>query len=423
MNLLSRKSSVKSSTLRDIMLLMYLCAMAAHNLGSGTDYYIARISFIGYFCVECLVLFRRKVISFDKLTVWYIVFLLINILSVIWAKNSTLVFYHIPSFFQIIFLLFFLSQRVKRIDDVIRIIELLLGALVYMVFLLYIRTPVHAWGTERVGSALGMNPNSIGMMCSTGCGFCLYFFVSSKVKLKRIIFLVMYVVLAGISLLSGSRKAIGIILAITVLFFSMIQKRGMTQNKILRRVAVYTLIALSVYWLIDFVMTDERLYYILGRRLESILNGGVKDVSITERNFFIDQAIYLFSMHPIIGYGSNNFAQYMYEISYSHQVYSHNNFVELLATLGIVGFIAYYWLPARVLYVLYKKYRENNQDTLVVLMLIILGVSIVFGWWNVNYMSVFSQLLYGLAFFTAKLSSHPINSFNILIQGALYQDD
>ena len=85
-------------------------------------------------------------------------------------------------------------------------------------------------------------------------------------------------------------------------------------------------VALLVLWYV--MMNVEFFYNVMGFRFESMLNtfiGKESDTSMNERAFFTEKAIELFKQHPIIGYGCNNFIQYMREIGNSHVAYSHNN--------------------------------------------------------------------------------------------------
>lgn len=75
----------------------------------------------------------------------------------------------------------------------------------------------------------------------------------------------------------------------------------------------------------------------------------VSDWSTYYRVKLIEEGIEFFKQKPILGHGTDCF----YLIS-QYQAYSHNNYIELLACNGIVGFVAYYWVH---LYMIYQILR------------------------------------------------------------------
>ena len=106
------------------------------------------------------------------------------------------------------------------------------------------------------------------------------------------------------------------------------------------------ILLLFFLFLINFLITNETFNKLIGWRLEGLLNflssEGKIDASTEERLFYIDVAIYLFSKYPFLGVGLDNFAAYLHYINYPHAVYSHNNHLELLSCLGIIGYLIYY---------------------------------------------------------------------------------
>ena len=79
--------------------------------------------------------------------------------------------------------------------------------------------------------------------------------------------------------------------------------------------------------------------------------------------------------NPILGIGIAN-ANIYTQLYYGHDHYLHNNFVELLACGGALGFLIYYSLYFRLLFCFYKNRnnRDREFDLCVVLLLIMLIV-------------------------------------------------
>ena len=121
---------------------------------------------------------------------------------------------------------------------------------------------------------------------------------------------------------------------------------------------------------VNLLLTNATLYKIAGYRIESFMYSinGVSvektgDISTYERQFYMEKGTELFKKNIVVGYGGNNFKTHMREIGYSHIAYSHNNYVELLCTLGITGFILYYFSWFKTVFNLIKNRKKFLQET------------------------------------------------------------
>ena len=100
----------------------------------------------------------------------------------------------------------------------------------------------------------------------------------------------------------------------------------------------------------------------------------------------------LFKERPVHGYGMNNFSQ-----KYYLNTYSHNNYIELLVSCGIVGFALYYamlLLPA--LGLLFKRKKGEKLEPLHLMLWVWLMVEMVFGVAMVQVYNKNSWLLIGV---------------------------
>ena len=107
--------------------------------------------------------------------------------------------------------------------------------------------------------------------------------------------------------------------------------------------------------------------------LLSFLEVGKGGVSEVERASFISEGIHYWLQSPICGNGLGSSVYYM-------GMYAHNNFVEILMSLGILGFIVFYSpiISAIKNYLMYKK-RTRSEDELTVLGFALLITSFVCG--------------------------------------------
>ena len=86
--------------------------------------------------------------------------------------------------------------------------------------------------------------------------------------------------------------------------------------------------------------------------LNNLITGnGVVDTSSQTRLRLIEIGLDIWKKYPIGGTGINTFY-----VSSSTGNYAHNNFVELLADIGIIGFVIYYFFIVKAIFV------KNNFD-------------------------------------------------------------
>lgn len=217
-------------------------------------------------------------------------------------------------------------------------------------------------GYETTG--VNWNANDIGLFASKAALIAMAVVYEHKGKY---IAKVMLAIVSLIVLLSGSRKAI-IIFALYVLLFSIFKsKKGRLLNSL---IAFSVIIVLTL-----FVLKNVYLYNLIGRRIVSMINGlflgGTTENSFNEHSILITAGIMFFRKSPIIGYGLMNFHVLFHRI-YPWNYSAHNNYVELLVDLGIIGFVLYYSIEVYIVGRFIKKriYSESTDALIVFIMLI-----------------------------------------------------
>ena len=133
------------------------------------------------------------------------------------------------------------------------------------------------------------------------------------------------------------------------------------------------------------------------KRLKEILEmlagtGTRADNSAWLRFAYINLGIDLFKKNPLLGIGIGN-ANIYTQLYYHHNHYLHNNYIELLACGGIVGFVIYYSMHLYLLinYFKYRKYRDRDYDICLILLLLnlIVDCGVVSYYDKVNYLFLF----------------------------------
>ena len=341
---------------------------------------------------------RNVQIQLNNYILWLFLFYGFCYLSYLWAKNKSDLMLVSNTFIQIFGTAIALTQQIKNNDDIIKIFKLINLALSYSLIVLCVKTPIEIFGTERIGSAIGVHSNALGFRLATGALLCMFLFTKSKKY--RWVYLATAIIYSILVLFTGSRKSIVMVvfcLLIYVFLYRSKDNKGFTS---LGKISLCIVIVVFIVVLWNLIMNVESIYNVIGYRIETMLgsfSGKEVDGSIDERTFFTEKGIELFKQHPIIGYGCNNFKQYMRELGYSHIAYCHNNLVELLCTLGIIGTLLFYAPLTVFLIELVKIYLKSKNDVCLVLVIFMCFTYITTGY-SVYYFNEFSFLFFFLVY-------------------------
>lgn len=97
------------------------------------------------------------------------------------------------------------------------------------------------------------------------------------------------------------------------------------------------------------------------KRWEGVFSTGTKDSSSATRIAMIKEGFDFFLNRPVLGYGVGSSGS----ISI-YKTYFHNNYVELLATTGLTGFILYYSVFIKAFYRIRKCARKKQTDNFLI---------------------------------------------------------
>lgn len=391
---------IKTINIFYIFLFLYLIAISAYQLGTGFDAIFVRTTFV--LLVAITIILGKKIVITKQIK-WCVVFWGFYFLSVIWAKNPNDTMYYVNNFIQILGIFICFPIMIKDEKSINTTLKLIIGSLLYTCVLLVIRTPQSEWGTERIGEAIGLNPNGLGMRLAIGFIACIYFLhyktsndTNQRSKMALIFYSISAIIFIVVAMFTGSKKAL-LMIILGFVSYELIISKGW--KIFLKSLIIVVFLCFMTY----LIFNNEMLYTVIGRRIEKTiltLQGTTisRDVdgSLEERAFFIEKAIDLFKDYPILGYGGNNFVTYMREISYSHIAYSHNNYVELLSTLGIIGFTIYYYMWGKTLITLSIDYLRNKSGQ-TLFFLITIFILLILDYANVSYISEFNIILLALA--------------------------
>ena len=332
-------------------------------------------------------------IYFDNYTIWIAAFILFAAASVIWAITPSLVVNTMKSLVinMVVFLLLRSSIRIQK--DIEFLLKLLLVACVVNAAYLLFTNAAILQQTQEVGNRLGTqdgwNANLIGMMAAVGTLLSTYFFRNSSKMSQKILFALTVVFLGAVSLITGSRKAVVMLMGGLSAYIFLSSK-----GKRIRSLFFIVFTVLSLWYLI---MENAYFYSIVGRRVEAFLSQytgvGRQDNSSITRQILIETAIDTWKQKPFWGYGLDCF-RYFGKLATGHNYYAHNNYVELLADLGIFGFVTYY---SGYVYALIKSWG-SRKNKISLLLFVLTCIMVVVEYACVTYMNFLFGIIIMLSF-------------------------
>lgn len=279
---------------------------------------------------------------------WVFTYVGFFLLSIIWSiKIKTSVFVFVIHLLPIFALSF---ATVKYINSYERLKNVLVAIFVCsLVMLCYLALNIDELLLGvRLGSSLNdpddedklWNANVIGMTLTFAIFAGWFAFINGTTNVWKKIFYIFSAVLMIIAiLLTGSRKTL-IMLIIPFCYY--LYKKS--KKHFLITSIVLTLFGLLAYYL---VMNVEMFYSTIGNRVEEmifILSGDATGKVDDSRLYLTQYGLEWWTDNPILGIGINCFRVLSNETQMfaGKNFYAHNNYVELLVDVGIIGTLLYY---------------------------------------------------------------------------------
>lgn len=362
---------------------LYLFILTSVGLGQSNyiSVFFKIFLFFAFLCYVNKGVFRKKEIR-DNIRYrnvfykWSAVFVGFYFCSIAWAANGLLgISLAITVFLNILYccIVYYMigsSRRLLRNS----INCFLIGSILYY-FYLILSTGGQVGRDEGTGAAV----LTLGNVAAISCVISFYrAFFEKHYKTRYLILLILYFFLI---IITGTRKALFLpILSIATFYY--LKTTGT------RKIAITFISVVLGYGIILAVLKIPALYDLIGVRIEGLIAGfsgegkGVADASTLTRLAFIAYGIELIYDRPLLGYGPDSFI-YLYGRAHPGTwiAYSHNNFIEIAVSIGIIGLIIYYWIYYKILCVLWKLYKKYNGLQYLILFSLLIGIVIIhYGW-------------------------------------------
>jgi len=329
---------------------------------------------------------------------WGVTFLFVLLSSLLYAPQFNLAWDDIFAYIIIFIPVFIMIQTIRNVQDLERFMNMSLYAGVVLSFISIVFYREELFIADRF-YGLG-NPNSIMvMLLHPVCILVFRMMVKKGHMLTNIIYLVACLI---VIFFTGSRKGIVIPFVFTISFLVLNDKRTLLKRLIIIGI---------VFYIINYLLFNvHELYVAIGSRLELFYvtlfdSDNVTYFSDAARLQLRKDSYAMFVDSPLFGQGVN-------AVAAKYGTYSHNNYTEILSSLGIIGFCAFYSIYAYCLLNLIKlrKIISAGKDYCDFAISLIIA-NLAFDWGGVSY-----NLLYTM---TSLSISICIISLNITYEGEI----
>ena len=367
--------NINIDRLIDFNLFLYILSLYLFTYRAGFNELSNMLAASFVFFVTIRILTLQKGIVLNKFMLIFSLFIIMCLISVVYSINEDLVITKVQTLFLILIFIFSLINYIDTDRKFFRVINYF----IYSGFIasLYILFSSDFTQLTRFGSELG-NVNAIGLII----GISLLFGIGKIMYDKNYIRILILVPMIITILLTGSRKSL---LLILICFFIVYYFKN--NDRLTNKIKIFLtgiILFLSSYYV---VMEIPLFYQIIGHRMENLFSffteNGTAEVSLNTRSQMISFGFEMFKSNPLWGYGIDNYRM-LFGIEFYTQAYSHNNFIELLVGVGVIGTLLYYYSNLVVVRELYAIKKEREYNTLyytlfaIIIGYLFLGISLVY---------------------------------------------
>lgn len=349
---------------RDVLLdscfvFMFLVALMGYMpTARGSDRYVWVVT-LALLLVRTLWLFARHEIYFsmDVNTFFYVLLFLWGLLSCMWSlRIGEFRTYSMIDFPVVLCSVLCLSAYIgQRIDaytfNRLIILAGLIAGIRYCIYTDWSGLSSDYYMRGTFGGLLDnvTNYNSYTMMISPSCVLSFYYAISENRKK----FYIPAFILTAILVVGGSRKNI-ITIPIIAIIFTLFSDNG--TQKLKKILFMAGAVIIGCYLIMNIPALSQ-----IKKSMEGLIGGlfdgseAQADGSTEDRLYLMKRAIEVWCEHPFIGVGWNNYRYYN-----DSGLYAHNNYAEMLAALGIIGFLIYYAMFIRIAYIIFTDFRNHR---------------------------------------------------------------
>ncbi len=350
------------------LILILIAEICFYTMNSAIIYRI--MSFLGVI-ISFFANLKKNNYKISKFSIWLtLIYLMFVIYGMFFLRKGsfqlyTIIFRYVEIISIYKSLKFIIRQNPKKIY-----IPFIVSGIFSAIYLFIMEGMNFINGSSRIGDTLSGNVNTVGFNMGIISVIIMWWYC----KEKKIYKLLLFLLFAFIVLVTGSKKAF------IILIFDFIILFLCSKNNISKPIKL-----LFVSCLLFFIVFNVPYFYnIIGVRLESMFdvligNNTLYSYSTDVRDIMIKEGSNFFLQNPIFGGGWNYF---YYKTSTIYE-YSHNNYIELLCSFGIIGFLIYYYRYFKNLFFTIKRIKNKKNiiydEVVVAFILILIALAIEYG--------------------------------------------
>lgn len=359
------------------------------------------------FIITMIIYLREKKKINISYSITCIFFLGWIVTSFLWStslENATKFFREVIQISVICSLLSFYCDDTEKAKKILEYVAISSGiTLIYII----IKTPPSEWtniynynlntasSNGRLGTSIGLHPNTMGTLCAIACLMWLYIY---RLKKNKISFLWIAI---SIILILFTKSRGSILMMISLIFLYWLFEKPRVRSVIYKLIICIVLFFSSLW----AVFNIGFLYNLVGFRFEGMLgifdSNSTIDASTNGRETLQKIGIEIIKDYPILGVGAGNYANMAFN-NYGlwREVYSHSNFIEILANLGIIGFLIYYIPRLWCIIALLKsiKLTSKTERQMCAMLCGFCISSFIFDFIKISYNNDAEQILYAISF-------------------------
>ena len=362
-----KKNGLLNGTI-DIFIFAYTVSIFILSFDEDLNKYskLLALALMGLLAVYAL---ANMSIKINSVVLCFMGFTAFSYLSYFWAIDQAATLNRAFTMVQLLALFWLLYNYLSCEDKVETLIKTLAWSGVVLAVYVLMTNGIDSYisglqSGDRMGLE-GANENSVGLTAGFSALISLWYAICRK----KYGYFILAALSVFVALGTGSRKVL-IMLAIGIVMMFLLN--GNKKKRLI------TLIECAAVILILYAVLQLPIFNVITERFDSmitILQGGESsEGSMQKRMEMVAIGWEQFCKTPFFGIGLNNSSVLTYE-ALGWAVYLHNNYIELLACVGLIGFALYY-----AMYLIPAKNLVKSSfkgDDIAIIALILLVVSLV----------------------------------------------
>ena len=355
-----------NSKLIPVLMTLYMASVLVFSTSTSLNRYSQLIYILTFGTCAAILMLNKVHFKFDAFLGIMALFIIFCMFGLFWAKSQPAAYEKISTLIQLFIMsmvLFNYFINTKKTSTVISAI--FISGIISSLYILsyygisgYIKMLTDG---ERAGVEI-TNVNSIGMYMAFTVIIGFYYAYIEKRKISYLLIILPFIMSLG----SGSRKALLTIAIGIILIIFMDYAKKVDIEKIFKIFFIAIVFVIFAMWI-----SSLPIFNTVFERFDSMLaSGAKKEHSAYIREKMIEIGWKYFLEHPFTGCGIGN-SFYITLKGVGRNTYLHNNFIELLASVGIIGFTIYYSIYIYILSNLYKIYKKTNEQKIGIILILI----------------------------------------------------